>query len=92
MSAVCIAGGQREVFADLHRHLELAGDQRRAGVVVVPDRLLQPGDALAVERAAPRQRLIEAERLVVVDHQRDAVRNALLDGVHRGEIVFGKVG
>ena len=55
----------------------------------MPDRLLEPGEILAIERAATLERLIHVERLVVIDHQRDTLRDARLDGVHRREI-FGE--
>ncbi len=66
--------------------VELAHQRRIARIVVVADRLLEPVDALAVERAAARQRVGEPERLVVVDHDGDAVADALAHRVQRGEV------
>ena len=50
------------------------------------DRLLQPIDVFAVERAAALERLVERERLIVVDHQRDIGADALAHRVHGGDV------
>ncbi len=51
------------------------------------DRLFEPVDAFLIERAAAVERLDQAERLVVVDHDRDPLTDARLHRVERREIL-----
>ncbi len=44
------------------------------------DRLLEPGHAFALERPAAAQGFRDGERLVVIDHDRDRLGQALADG------------
>jgi hypothetical protein len=59
----------REVLADLHRRRDRGGQLRAARVIVVAQRLLDPVQPFAVERAAALQRLGRAQRLVVIGHE-----------------------
>ena len=68
--------------------VELARERGVAGIVVMADRLLQPIDALPIERAPALERLGEAERLVVVDHERrPPAPTRCLHRAERGEIL-----
>ena len=59
---------------------------RAAFVVVAAHRLLDPGQALAVEGAAAARGFRRQERLVVVAHQDGACGNALLHRARRGDV------
>src|SRR6516162_4805310 len=76
-----------EIFAKLHRLLELADKLRIAGEVVVDDRLLEPVKALIVERVAPRQRIAEREPLVEIDHELDVMAGGVAHLADRREVV-----
>ena len=76
-----------KVLPDLDRGLELAHERGIAGIVVMADRLFQPINAFLIERAAAFERLGEAERLVVIDHDRDLAAYALLHRMQRDEIL-----
>jgi hypothetical protein len=79
--------GPVEVLADLQRHVERGRDGRVAAQVVVPDRLLQPGDALVLKRPPADERFRHREGLVVIDHEGDAVRDAAAHRAQDGEIL-----
>ena len=75
-SAACMPAGS-EKFSPIWIGVSSSRTSaRRAGVVVVADRLFQPVDVFAIERAAAFSASSSAERLVVVDHQRDVVADA----------------
>ena len=75
----CLDHGLRsiEIFTDLHRYGERSGDRCVAGVIVVTDRLLEPGNAFGFEGASAADRLGDSERLVVIDRQLDGVGKPL---------------
>ena len=60
-----------EVLADLQRRGECLGNAGAARQIVGEHRLLDPLQPLVIEGLAARHRLRQAERLVVVDHERD---------------------
>src|ERR1700730_13260554 len=82
---VACPGGERldhglrsvEVLTDLHRYGERSRDRRIARVIVVTDRLLEPGNAFAFEGASAADRLGHRQRLVVIDGQSDGVGKPL---------------
>src|SRR5262249_25543793 len=76
-----------EVLAELHRRHELAGQPGIALEVVVDDRLLEPVEALVVQRVAAKERIAEREPLIEVDHQLDLLAGGLAHRSNRGEIV-----
>ena len=81
---------QREILTDLNRRRELTREHRRAGIVVVADRLFEPRHAFGFQCAAARERFGPGEGLVVVDQQRDGVRQPRPDGTRHGQ-VFGQM-
>ena len=76
-----------EILAELHGRIELAGELRVARNVVVGDRLLEPVQALVVERVAAVQRVAERQTLVEVDHQLTVFARSLADLADRCEVV-----
>src|SRR5712692_4946741 len=72
--------GAEEVLADLDGRRDLARDPRRASVVIVSHRLLDPVDPFTLERPPLCQRLRHGERLVEVRHQKRVARNLRADG------------
>ena len=75
-----------KIFADLNGRNEFARERGSAAVVVVPDRLFDPVDAFAVERAPALERLVDAQRLIEVDHDPDGGRHARPHRMQRRDI------
>ena len=73
----CLDHGLRsiEVLTDQHRYGERSRDHSVAGVIVVTDRLLEPGNAFAFEGASASDLLRHCQRLVVVDRQLNTASN-----------------
>ena len=76
-----------KILSELQRGFELARQRGIAGMVVMPDRLLQPIDGFPIERAPTLARLGEAERLIVVDHDGDRGADALLHRMEGGKVL-----
>jgi hypothetical protein len=70
---------------------DVTGDPCVAVQVVVAERFLDPGQALAVERAAALQSLTQGEPLVVVGNQGDLVADRGADPADHLEVVGGAI-
>jgi hypothetical protein len=57
----------------------------------VANRLLEPVDALRVERLAARERLVDRQRLVVVDHDLDTAADARANGPQRRDVLLERL-
>ena len=64
-------------------------DERAMDIVVVPDRFLDPIDALVIERAAPLHGRGEGQRLIEIEHERGVRGNPFAHGPHNGKISRG---
>ena len=68
------------IFAALDRRASLRGNARVSRIIVRERRLLDPGQALIIETVRSYDSVGGRERLVVIDHQCDAVAD---DAPHR---------
>ena len=76
-----------KVLADLDRRAQRVRDAGAALIIIVADRLLDPGQALVVEHLAAADRFRHRQRLIVVAHQRHLVADGFAHRAHDGEIL-----
>ena len=76
-----------KILADLHRGGQRVRKRGATGEIVVPDRLLDPRQSFAVERAAPPHRFVHRECLVVVRHDGNVAGDPGTDRMNGSEVL-----
>src|SRR5438034_10931196 len=76
-----------EILPELHGRCQLASVLSVACEIVIDNRLLEPVEALPVERVTAVQGIAEAEALVEIHHQLDVRAGRAAHRFYRGEIV-----
>src|SRR6187200_3484709 len=70
-------GRKRKILADLNGHFEFACQRRSSKIVVMADGFFEPVNIFSIERTTAYKRILEHERLIIVDHQGNIVADAL---------------
>src|SRR6476646_2826892 len=76
-----------EILPELQRCRQFAAELGVACEIVINNRLLEPVQALPVERVTAMQGIAETETLIEVHHQLDIRAGRAAHGLYRGEIV-----
>ena|SRR6476620_3687261 len=80
-----------EILPELDGRCQFPGELRVACEIIISNRLLEPVEALPVERMTAVQCIAEAEALIEIHHQLDIRARRAAHRLYRGEIVSQSV-